>query len=295
MAAEKGSMIVIKKVYVNAAGAHGGSWKVAFADFMTAMMCFFLVMWLLSSNANDRANVAEYFSTPSVIEYEFQHYGVELTLEKLFLDLFSEPLKVFQSFITPIDHTPDIMSFGLKKVVIQHLANQLGEVADNVKVNSDAIEFDIPDSVLFEKGTANTSAQYAMVMDKLKKITVGLEDSTVEVTSQLSYQGVPNANPSTAKNVAEARVDIIGKEIETSFESKTMDLMRKVVTGSNAQKGPDGEAIGGKIKIKIKQKQELPSGKVPRKLENVFGDSTSSDEDVYQQFVNRLSKQRTKK
>ncbi|MDZ4660111.1 MAG: flagellar motor protein MotB [Pseudomonadota bacterium] len=293
--ADKGSLIVIKKVYVNAAGAHGGSWKVAFADFMTAMMCFFLVMWLLSSNASDRANVAEYFSTPSVIEYEFQHYGVELTLEKLFLDLFSEPLKVFQSFITPIDHTPNIMSFGLKKVVLQHLANELGEVAEKVSVTSDTIDFDIPESVLFEKGTANPSAQYAVVMDKVKKITVGLEDSTIEVTSQLYYQNVPNKNPKTTKNVAEARVDIVGKEIETSFESKSMELKRKVVTGSADKLGPDGMPMGGKIKISIKQKQELPSGKIPRKLENVFGESSSSDQDVYQQFVDRLSKRKIKK
>ena len=46
MAEKKGSTIVIKKITIVAGGGHGGAWKVAFADFMTAMMCFFLVMWL---------------------------------------------------------------------------------------------------------------------------------------------------------------------------------------------------------------------------------------------------------
>ena len=48
--AQKKQLIVIKKVYVQAAAHHGGSWKVALADFMTAMMAFFLVMWLISQS-----------------------------------------------------------------------------------------------------------------------------------------------------------------------------------------------------------------------------------------------------
>jgi len=47
---KKGVTIVIKKVQGGGAGAHGGAWKVAFADFMTAMMAFFLVMWLMGSD-----------------------------------------------------------------------------------------------------------------------------------------------------------------------------------------------------------------------------------------------------
>jgi len=49
-------------------GHHGGAWKIAFADFMTAMMAFFLVMWILaSSDEKTRQSVAEYFSTPLVV------------------------------------------------------------------------------------------------------------------------------------------------------------------------------------------------------------------------------------
>ncbi|NUN04377.1 MAG: chemotaxis protein MotB, partial [Bdellovibrio sp.] len=48
--AEKKPTIVIKKITVVAGGGHGGSWKVALADFMTALMAFFLVMWLLGQS-----------------------------------------------------------------------------------------------------------------------------------------------------------------------------------------------------------------------------------------------------
>ena len=64
--AEKKAMIVIKKITVVAGGAHGGAWKVAFADFMTAMMAFFLVMWLLATQSEQtKKAVSDYFSTPT--------------------------------------------------------------------------------------------------------------------------------------------------------------------------------------------------------------------------------------
>lgn len=57
--------IVIKRIKKVAGGAHGGAWKIAYADFVTAMMAFFLLMWLLGSTTKgDLAGIAEYFKTP---------------------------------------------------------------------------------------------------------------------------------------------------------------------------------------------------------------------------------------
>jgi chemotaxis protein MotB len=57
--------IIIKRVKKVAGGHHGGAWKIAYADFVTAMMAFFLLMWLLGSTAEgDRKGIAEYFQTP---------------------------------------------------------------------------------------------------------------------------------------------------------------------------------------------------------------------------------------
>jgi chemotaxis protein MotB len=67
MAAGKPSPIIIKRVKKKRGGGghHGGSWKIAYADFVTAMMAFFLLMWLLGSTAQgDLEGIAEYFSTP---------------------------------------------------------------------------------------------------------------------------------------------------------------------------------------------------------------------------------------
>ena len=56
---------VIKRIKKRAAGHHGGAWKIAYADFVTAMMAFFLLMWLLGSTTQgDLEGIAEYFKTP---------------------------------------------------------------------------------------------------------------------------------------------------------------------------------------------------------------------------------------
>ncbi len=59
--------ITIKKIIDDGhGGAHGGAWKIALADMMTAMMAFFLLMWLLgSSNADQRKSIADYFKPTS--------------------------------------------------------------------------------------------------------------------------------------------------------------------------------------------------------------------------------------
>ena len=55
---------------------HGGAWKIAFADFMTAMMAFFLVMWLISANDKTRASVARYFNPVRLVDATTQPRGL---------------------------------------------------------------------------------------------------------------------------------------------------------------------------------------------------------------------------
>ncbi|WP_126444146.1 flagellar motor protein MotB [Sulfuricystis multivorans] len=57
--------IVVKRVKKGGAGGHGGAWKIAYADFVTAMMAFFLLMWLLGSTTKgDLKGIADFFQTP---------------------------------------------------------------------------------------------------------------------------------------------------------------------------------------------------------------------------------------
>src|SRR5580698_4579705 len=61
---------IIRREEVIAGAHHGGAWKVAYADFVTAMMAFFLLMWLLNATTEDqRKGLADYFSPSSQLSH----------------------------------------------------------------------------------------------------------------------------------------------------------------------------------------------------------------------------------
>jgi chemotaxis protein MotB len=63
--AKKLQPIIVKRVKKGGHAAHGGAWKIAYADFVTAMMAFFLLMWLLGSTTEgDKKGIADYFASP---------------------------------------------------------------------------------------------------------------------------------------------------------------------------------------------------------------------------------------
>ncbi|OYW08214.1 MAG: hypothetical protein B7Z53_05135, partial [Rhodospirillales bacterium 12-71-4] len=63
-----GGTIVIKRIEEGGHGHHGGAWKVAYADFVTAMMAFFLLMWLLNATTEEqRRGLADYFAPTNVL------------------------------------------------------------------------------------------------------------------------------------------------------------------------------------------------------------------------------------
>ncbi len=68
MAGEEQPIIIIKKKKKGGGGHHGGAWKVAYADFVTAMMAFFMVMWLVATMPQEQlGGVAEFFKNPSAV------------------------------------------------------------------------------------------------------------------------------------------------------------------------------------------------------------------------------------
>jgi chemotaxis protein MotB len=263
----KKQQIVIKKIIVQGGGHHGGSWKVALADFMTAMMAFFLVMWLMSQSDQTKKAISDYFSTPSVIEYNFQNFGAEITLEKLFLDFVNEPLKAVQSFMEPSTKSPNVLDMGSEKVVAAFMADKMTDVAKNVEISQDGFDFDIPDVYLFEKGTSQPKVGFVDVMDKLTAVTAGLKDANIKVTSALFVQLVPDQTARTADKVAVERLQMVQNKINASFDSNTNTIIG--ATNIKDKQGDfDPERLMGFVRISIRQKDV--DGKKRRKLESLF-------------------------
>jgi len=70
MAEDNTQPIIVKKIKKGGGGHHGGAWKIAYADFVTAMMAFFLLMWLLGSTTKEQKTaISDFFNNPSPIAW----------------------------------------------------------------------------------------------------------------------------------------------------------------------------------------------------------------------------------
>jgi chemotaxis protein MotB len=96
--------IIIKKVKKAAHAHHGGAWKIAYADFVTAMMAFFLLLWLISMTTEEqKKGLADYFSPPNVSESPSGAGGVlsGTALDSTGAKQTPTPLEVQEEILTP--------------------------------------------------------------------------------------------------------------------------------------------------------------------------------------------------
>jgi chemotaxis protein MotB len=104
--------IIIRKEEVIMGGGHGGAWKVAYADFVTAMMAFFLLMWLLNATTEaQRKGLADYFSPNNVLSHSSSGIGQPFGGRTAFADgaMISDlgSVQVTQGQQPVVDHVDD--------------------------------------------------------------------------------------------------------------------------------------------------------------------------------------------
>jgi len=128
--------IIVKKIKKGHGGAHGGAWKVAYADFMTAMMAFFLLMWLLSMVVPEkRAGVEQYFK-------EFSLFDKQSSLDvrqggAMIPDQDKPPVPQRDQLTEPADHgkQPAVQPEQLKSRLQEAMALNLPDVKDQISVD----------------------------------------------------------------------------------------------------------------------------------------------------------------
>jgi chemotaxis protein MotB len=296
MAKEK-QMIVIKKITISGGGHHGGAWKVAFADFMTAMMAFFLCMWLLSISPEARQSISDYFSTPSVIEYNFRNFGVELTLEKLFADLLNEPLDAVAKLFEPMDKSPNVFEFGNDKIALSFIIDKLGDEAKNVEINQNEISFVIPDFRLFKSGSSEPSADFINIMNRVRQVVSGLVKAKIRITSQLFLDGVQGNSAQLANDVATARLDLIQLKVKEALEHESTKIQGfidvKERNAAPAVKSPLTGFIRFEITRFVDGKINDENEKQTEKEETL--ETTTNKNDLYDELSDSFRKEVRKK
>lgn len=151
-------IIIKRKKVVRGGGHHGGAWKVAYADFVTAMMAFFLMLWLLGSVSDDeRKGIADYFSPTFAIES--QSSGGDGALGGSSISTVSS--------IT--DEIATAEAYQAETLALQEVSEQFAALAGesayaeqllqhvNIKLTDEGLVFelsDLPDAPLFEPDSA---------------------------------------------------------------------------------------------------------------------------------------------
>ncbi len=190
--------IIVKKVKKREeGGSHGGQWKVAYADFVTAMMAFFLLLWLLSmASPEKRIRLSTYFKHFSI----FTKSGTSF-MEKS-SEMFNEPGEAAQKVPAELYGSGyNTRLEDLKDTLKQSIMDKLGDIKDQVIV--DIIEggvrvqmVDKDGSLMFELGSAELTLNAKNVLSIISENIRSLPNKvTIEGhTDALTYAGRDYSN-----------------------------------------------------------------------------------------------------
>jgi chemotaxis protein MotB len=144
--------IVVKRIKKGGGGAHGGAWKIAYADFVTAMMAFFLLMWLLGSTTQgDLKGISEFFQNPLRLSLEggpgsgsatspIHGGGQDLTksVGEMARSNYKEPQKVTKVRVTPEERELEALRAEQER---QKLNDLKGQIEAMVEARPDMRQF----------------------------------------------------------------------------------------------------------------------------------------------------------
>ncbi len=218
MAVKGGTTIIIKKKGGHHGGHHGGAWKVAYADFVTAMMAFFMVMWLMGSDDGVKQAISKYFNNPTsawrpdltvdtqVPLGEQQGSGDNIltgTGDGAPQDLVERPSRPFQMEKSDPKETGDLVERVL---------------GDRNTVQLESIRFTIFEKKLFKPDTEELSEEAKSVLDRVGNWTRG---SKMHLSIFAKIKGPTDQGP--GYDLALAKAARVSKYLQ---DQRTVDLDR---------------------------------------------------------------------
>jgi chemotaxis protein MotB len=179
--AGKEQSIVIKKVKQGGhGGAHGGAWKVAYADFVTAMMCFFLVMWLMGSDEETKALIEHYFNHPNTPYNIGRDPSSDMSRplgeeEGSGASILRGTDGVMEEQNNPSTARAWEIEHGNWRVKLEELLKQ--SRVYGLQSNSESVKFSIPQDLIFVNNTATLAPTAAEHLDRIAKAVLGYKGS----------------------------------------------------------------------------------------------------------------------
>jgi chemotaxis protein MotB len=190
---------IIKKKKVQGGGSHGGAWKVAYADFVTAMMALFIVLWIMGQSQAVRQNVAQYFKNPGLLP------GASGLLETSDIGGEIPTPGHSQDLQTPTPITPDLSSERghleeVKKRISEIIAQlpELSRLKDQValEITEEGLRIELLDnenSHFFDLGSANLKAE-------TQKLLGIIAQELGKLDNHITVEGHTDSRPYGTKN-----------------------------------------------------------------------------------------------
>jgi chemotaxis protein MotB len=238
--AESKQPIIIRRKKAGHGGAHGGAWKVAFADFMTAMMAFFLVMWLMGSDEEVKAAIADYFNNPtSVLRIDFSNKdniplgdktgagesvlrGAEGEVPE---DLVKNPSKPVLEGNTSAEDASDTIA-------------KLVSSGDKVMV--EVMRFSVLEDDLFQPGsTEQWKPGVEKIFQRIGKLAKNKDHGKLTIRGSWGSQDTGNYDFQVARAVAVAQFLVNRKLVE---EDRISTTMRRKKSGEDEARSPASDA-----------------------------------------------------
>lgn len=200
---EKQPIIIIKKIKKVAGGHHGGAWKVAYADFVTAMMALFIVLWILSASEETQDQIQAYFDDPGAFSFVTGKRAVatESGLKPIPGSVLGEMVGDGGGNIEDNDIDGDSQS--LKQLMNEAIRDSI-EAAENLKSSAEELQD-------FIEGLINTTSGFSDFSESIKFTFTedGLKIELVENNENLFFEvGSSKINPKGEKIIA-----MLAKEI----------------------------------------------------------------------------------
>lgn len=218
------AVIIKRKKIINAGGHHGGAWKVAYADFVTAMMAFFMLMWLLGATTEkQRKGIADYFS-PTIPVNRVSGGGdgafggdSVLTDQSLSKHGIGSTADLPKSASDAEQDGSEAAAEALRNDVEAKLLARTGEsmtmqrlmrhVITRVTDEGLVIElFDLPDAKLFVSETAEPQPALVFLTEVLTEVLLATQNELALNGHVRSYPKVLQANPDWPLSTDRARV-----------------------------------------------------------------------------------------
>ncbi len=187
--ADKSKTIIVKKVKKGHEGGHGGSWKVAYADFVTAMMAFFLLMWLLAMvSPEKRAAVSQYFKHFSLFEQSGRSFMKESS------QIFEKPGEDSKNLNKEFGQGPGEMSAEeFKNRLKKAIDEKLQGLKEHLMV--DTVEGGVRIQLVDTEGKPMFSPGSAVPSQSAMEILRFVADNIKDMPNKIAVEGHTDASP----------------------------------------------------------------------------------------------------